>query len=48
MAGIPDKISTWQMVQPTSRDRETKEVTPGKLEKTEISHCFKTAIDIRP
>lgn len=36
MAGIPDKIFTWQMVQPTSRDRETKEVTPGKIEKTEI------------
>jgi len=36
MAGIPDKILTWQMVQPTSRDRETKEVTPGKIEKTEI------------
>ncbi len=36
MAGVPDKISTWQMVQPTSRDRETKEVTPGKIEKTEI------------
>jgi len=36
MAGVPDKIQTWQMVQPTSRDRETKEVTPGKIEKTEI------------
>ena len=36
MAGVPDKILTWQMVQPTSRDRETKEVTPGKIEKTEI------------
>ena len=36
MAGIPDKIQTWQMVQPTSRDRETKEVTPGKIEKKEI------------
>ena len=33
---IPDKIQTWQMVQPTKRDRETGEVTPGKLEKTEI------------
>ncbi|MCJ7687553.1 MAG: 6-hydroxycyclohex-1-ene-1-carbonyl-CoA dehydrogenase [Desulfobacteraceae bacterium] len=33
---IPDKIQTWQMVQPTSRDRESGEVTPGKLEKTEI------------
>ena len=36
MAGIPGKIQTWQMTQPTSRDKETKEVTPGKLEKTEI------------
>ena len=36
MAGIPDKIQTWQMVQPTSRDKETKEVTPGKIEKVEI------------
>ena len=33
---IPDKIQTWQMVQPTTRDRETGDVTPGKLEKTEI------------
>ncbi len=33
---VPDKIQTWQMVQPTTRDRETGEVTPGKLEKTEI------------
>lgn len=36
MGGIPEKIQTWQMVQPTTRDRETGEVTPGKLEKTEI------------
>ena len=36
MADIPDKIQTWQMVQPTSKDKETGEVTPGKLEKTEI------------
>lgn len=36
MAAIPDKIQTWQMVQPTSRDRETGEVTPGRIEKTEI------------
>ncbi|MBU1903622.1 MAG: 6-hydroxycyclohex-1-ene-1-carbonyl-CoA dehydrogenase [Proteobacteria bacterium] len=33
---IPDKIQTWQMVQPTSRDRESGEVTLGKLQKTEI------------
>jgi len=36
MAGIPDKIQTWQMVQPTTIDRETKKVTPGKIEKTEL------------
>ena len=36
MANVPDKISTWQMVQPTTFNRETKETTPGKLEKTEI------------
>ena len=33
---VPDKIQTWQMVQPTSMDKETKEITPGKLVKTEI------------
>ncbi|MDX1708645.1 MAG: 6-hydroxycyclohex-1-ene-1-carbonyl-CoA dehydrogenase [Desulfobacterales bacterium] len=37
MAGIPDKIQTWQMTQPTSRDKETKAVTPGKLEKKEVA-----------
>ncbi len=36
MAAVPEKIQTWQMVQPTTRDRETGEVTRGKLEKTEI------------
>jgi len=36
MAAIPDKIQTWQMVQPTTFNKETKEATPGKLEKTEI------------
>ncbi len=36
MAAIPDKIKTWQMVQPTTFNKETKEATPGKLEKTEI------------
>jgi len=36
MENIPDKIQTWQMVQPTSKDRETGEVTPGKLERKEI------------
>jgi 6-hydroxycyclohex-1-ene-1-carbonyl-CoA dehydrogenase len=36
MGGVPEKIQTWQMVQPTTRDTETGDVTPGKLEKTEI------------
>ncbi len=36
MAGIPDKIQTWQMVQPTVYNRETKETIPGKLERKEI------------
>jgi 6-hydroxycyclohex-1-ene-1-carbonyl-CoA dehydrogenase len=36
MAGLPDKILTWQMVQPTSKNKETGEVIPGKLQKTEI------------
>lgn len=36
MGAIPDKIQTWQMVQPTVFNRETKETTPGVLEKTEI------------
>ncbi len=36
MAAIPDKIQTWQMVQPTTFNKETKETTPGTLEKTEI------------
>ncbi len=36
MATIPKKIQTWQMVQPTVFNKETKETTPGRLEKTEI------------
>ncbi|MFH1487318.1 MAG: 6-hydroxycyclohex-1-ene-1-carbonyl-CoA dehydrogenase [Pseudomonadota bacterium] len=36
MGGIPEKIKTWQMVQPTTFNRETKEKTPGRIEKTEI------------
>jgi 6-hydroxycyclohex-1-ene-1-carbonyl-CoA dehydrogenase len=36
MGTVPDKIQTWQMVQPTTFDKETKQSTPGKLEKTEI------------
>ena len=36
MTAVPKEIKTWQMVQPTVRDRETGEVTPGKLESTSI------------
>lgn len=36
MGEVPKKIQTWQMVQPTTKDKETGEVTPGKLEKTEV------------
>ncbi len=36
MTGVPDKIQTWQMVTPFKKDRETGEVTPGRLEKTQI------------
>jgi len=36
MAHVPDKIETWQMVTPFKKDRETGDVTPGKLEKTQI------------
>jgi 6-hydroxycyclohex-1-ene-1-carbonyl-CoA dehydrogenase len=33
---VPDAIQTWQMVQPWTRDRETGEKAPGKLERTSI------------
>src|SRR4030043_920377 len=36
MAAIPEKIETWQMVQPTAKNKEAGEVTPGKLAKTSI------------
>lgn len=36
MADVPKTIKQWQMVQPTVFNRETKEVTPGKLEVAEI------------
>jgi 6-hydroxycyclohex-1-ene-1-carbonyl-CoA dehydrogenase len=36
VASIPDAIQTWQMVQPWSRDKETGEKMPGKLERTSI------------
>lgn len=37
MAAVPDKILTWQMVRPTTHNRETKEVTPGKIQRAELS-----------
>jgi len=36
MGEIPSVIKTWQMVQPTTYNKETKETTPGRLEKAEI------------
>jgi 6-hydroxycyclohex-1-ene-1-carbonyl-CoA dehydrogenase len=36
MTGVPDAIQTWQMVQPWTRDKETGEKAPGKLERTSI------------
>jgi 6-hydroxycyclohex-1-ene-1-carbonyl-CoA dehydrogenase len=36
MATIPDKIETWQMVQPTIKDKDTGEVKAGKLGKATI------------
>lgn len=37
MAAIPDKIQTWQMAQPTRRDKQSGEITPGIIEKREIA-----------
>ena len=36
MAAIPEKIETWQMVQPTTKNKETGEIKPGQLAKTSI------------
>ncbi len=36
MAELPREIQTWQMVQPTSRNRETGEVIPGRLERASV------------
>ena len=36
MEDVPEIIRTWQMVQPTLKDRETGEVQEGKLELVEI------------
>ncbi len=36
MTEIPEKIQTWQMVQPWLKNRETGEVTEGRMELTEV------------
>jgi len=36
MVNMPEKIQTWQMVQPWKKDAETGKMIEGKLEKTEI------------
>jgi len=36
MTGVPKTIKQWQMVQATTVNRETKEVTPGKLALAEV------------
>ena len=36
MGPVPEMIQTWQMTRPTTRNRETKETTTGKLEKASI------------
>ena len=36
MGNVPDTIQTWQMVQPTTRNKETNEIIPGKIEKKEL------------
>ena len=36
MGNVPEMIQTWQMIQPFKKDRDTGDVTPGKLEKTQV------------
>ncbi len=36
MVKTPEKIQTWQMTRPWSKDKETGEVIEGKLELSEI------------
>ncbi len=36
MAEVPEKIKTWQMVQPWTKNRETGEVTEGKFEMVDV------------
>jgi 6-hydroxycyclohex-1-ene-1-carbonyl-CoA dehydrogenase len=36
MSALPDTIKAWQMVAPTIKDKQTGQVTPGRLEKVEL------------
>ncbi len=36
MSTVPDKIKTWQMVEPTRKDKETGQIIKGRLELKEI------------
>jgi len=36
MSAVPDVIHAWRMMQPTRKDRETGQVTPGVLEKVTV------------
>ncbi len=36
MSAVPEKIETWQMLQPTMKDKDTGEVKPGKLGRASI------------
>ena len=36
MGNVPEKIQTWQMVKPTTRNKETNDIIPGKLEKKSL------------
>lgn len=36
MSVLPDKIEAWQMVQPTTKDKDTGGMNPGKLAEASI------------
>jgi 6-hydroxycyclohex-1-ene-1-carbonyl-CoA dehydrogenase len=36
MTTVPKKILTWQMIQPTTREKESGRMIPGRIEKAEI------------
>lgn len=36
MTSVPDKIATWQMIQPATRDKKTGETIPGRFELVEM------------